>query len=142
DDATHRTRIIDGISALFSTLNQVRADLKNKLKSLATVEGAAEFASQMKLLSQAVINYLDVCDSPDKCEGYLSRVMIQVEELEGKFSDFDEYVLKLGEKREEIYNAFETRRLSLVESRNRRADTLQRSAERILNSVKARVEGM
>nr|MDA3873511.1 DNA repair ATPase [Kiritimatiellia bacterium] len=142
DDATHRTRIIDGISALFSTLNQVRADLKNKVKSLASVEGAAEFASQMKLLSQAVINYLDVCDSPDKCEGYLSRVMIQVEELEGTFSDFDEYVLKLGEKREEIYNAFETRRLSLVEVRNRRADTLQRSAERILNSVKARVEGL
>lgn len=142
DDATQRTRIIDGISALFSGINQARAALTNKIRDLAQVEGSAEFASQMKLLSQAVINYLDVCDSPEKCESYLGRVMIQLEELEGKFSDFDDYVSKLSEKREEVYNAFETRRLSLVEARNKRADTLQRSAERILNSVKGRVDAM
>ncbi len=142
EDATQRTRIIDGISALFSILNQARASLQSAMKQLAKSEGQAEFASQMKLLSQAVINYLDVCDTPEKCETYLSRVMIQLEELEGKFADFDDYVLKLGEKREEVYNAFETRRLSLVEKRNRQADTLQRSAERILNSVQARVEAM
>ncbi len=142
DDATHRTQIIDGISALFSTLNQVRAALQNRIKKMAVQEGEAEFASQMKLLNQAVINYLDVCDSPEKCEQSLGRVMIQLEELEGKFSDYDEYVLKLGEKREEVYNAFETRRLSLVEARNKRADTLQRSAERILGSVKNRVDSM
>jgi len=142
DDATQRTRIIDGISAQFSTLNQVRASLKNAMNRLGKVEGEAEFASQMKLLSQAVINYLDVCDRPDKCESYLSRVMIQLEELEAKFADFEDFVLKLGEKREEIYNAFETRRQSLVEKRNRQADTLQRSAERILNSVRSRVDSL
>lgn len=142
DDATHRTRIIDGISALFSTLNQVRAALQNRIKKMAVQEGEAEFASQMKLLNQAVINYLDVCDSPEKCEQSLSRIMIQLEELEGKFVDYDEYVLKLGEKREEIYNAFGTRRQTLVEARNKHADTLQRSAERILASVKNRMGGM
>ncbi|WFB35850.1 DNA repair ATPase [Kiritimatiellota bacterium B12222] len=142
DDATQRTQIIDGISALFSTLNQVRASLQNRIKKMAVQEGEAEFSSQMKLLNQSVINYLDVCDSPEKCEQSLSRVMIQLEELEGKFADYDEYVLKLGEKREEVYNAFETRRLSLVEARNKRADTLQRSAERILGSVKNRVGAM
>lgn len=140
EDATQRTRIIDGISAMFSTLNQARAALQNKIKALAAVEGEAEFASQMKLLSQAVINYLDVSDTPDKCESYLGRVMIQLEELEGKFSDFDDYILKLSEKREEVYNAFETRRLALVEARNKRADTLQRSAERILSSIRSRME--
>ncbi len=142
DDATHRTRIVDGISALFATLNQVRAALANQQKRLAMVEGEAEFASQIKLLNQAVINYLEVCDSPDKCESYLSRVMIQLEEMEGRFADFDDYVLKLGEKREEIHNAFEIRRLALVEARNRRADTLLRSAERILGSVRTRVAAL
>jgi hypothetical protein len=139
EDATQRTRIIDGISSMFSTLNQARAALQNKVKALAAVEGEAEFGSQMKLISQAVINYLDVSDSPAKCEDYLGRVMIQLEELEGKFSDFDDYVLKLSEKREEVYNAFETRRLALVEARNKRADTLQRSAERILSSIRSRI---
>ena len=142
EDATQRTKIIDGISALFATLNQARAAVGNKLRDLSKVEGAAEFASRMKLMSQAVINYLDVSDTPEKCEANLSRVMIQVEELEGEFSDFDEYVEKLGEKREEIYNAFETRRLSLVEARNKRTDTLRRSAERILGSIKGRVDAM
>lgn len=142
DDATQRTRIIDSISAMFSTLNQARAALQNRIRRLAQSEGAAEFGSQMKLLSQAVINYLDVSDTPAKCESYLSRVMVQLEELEGRFADFDEYVEKLVEKREEVHNAFESRRLALVEARNKRADSLQRSAERILGSIKSRLETM
>ena len=64
----------------------------------------------MKLLNQAVVNYLDVCDTPEKCEEYLTKVMVQIEELEGRFAEFDEFVVQLAEKREEIYNAFETRR--------------------------------
>ncbi len=140
DDATQRTAITDTISSLFGTLNQSRAALQNKVRSLASVEGAAEFGAQMKLLSQAVINYLDVCDTPVKCEQYLSRVMIQVEELEGQFVDFDDYLVKLAEKREEIYNAFESRRLSLVEARNKRADTLMQNATRILNSIRSRAD--
>jgi len=140
DDATQRTTIIDNISAIFATLNQVRAALKNRIQELASVEGAAEFSSQIKLLNQAVINYLDVCDSPEKCENYLSKVMIQVEELEGKFSDFDDFVAELTEKREEIYNTFESRKLKLVEGRSKKSDSLTRSAERILKGVRTRAE--
>jgi hypothetical protein len=95
--------------------------LKRKIKELLSVEGVAEFASQMKLLNQGVVNYLDVCDTPEKCEEFLTKVMIQIEELEGRFAEFDEFVAQLTEKREEIYNAFETRKLQLVEARNRRA---------------------
>ena len=32
-------------------------------------------------------------------------------ELEGRFAQFDDFVLQLSEKREEVYNAFENRRL-------------------------------
>ena len=140
DDATQRTTIIDNISTIFSTVNQARAILKKKIKELASVEGVAEFNSQIKLLNQGVVNYLDICDTPEKCEEFLTKVMIQLEELEGRFAEFDEFILQLTEKREEIYNAFESRKLALVESRNKRANTLMNAADRILKGIQSRVQ--
>ncbi len=142
DDATHRTAIIDNISVIFSKVNQARASLKTKTKALMSVEGVAEFNSQMKLLNQAVVNYLDICDAPEKCEEFLTKMMIQLEELEGRFAEFDEFVVQLTDKREEIYNAFETRKLALVEARNRRATALMNAAERILKGIKTRVDSL
>ena len=142
DDATQRTTIVDNISTIFGVVNQARAALKRKLKELASVEGVAEFNSQLKLLNQGVVNYLDICDTPLKCEEYLTKVMIQLEELEGRFAEFDEFILQLTEKREEIYNAFENRRLALVEARNQRSNTLMSAAERILKGIKNRVDSL
>ena len=139
DDATQRTTIIDNISAIFSTVNQARALLKKKIRELASVEGVAEFNSQMKLLNQSVVNYLDVCDEPAKCEDSLTKVMIQLEELEGRFAEFDEFILQLTEKREEVYNAFENRKLQLTEARNKRANALMNAAERVLKGIQSRV---
>ncbi len=142
DDATQRTTIIDNISSIFSNVNQARALLKKKSKDLLSVEGVAEFNSQMKLLNQGVVNYLDICDSPDKCEEFLTKVMIQIEELEGRFAEFDEFVIQLTEKRDEVYNAFESRKLALVEARNRRASALMSAAGRILKGIKSRVDSL
>lgn len=140
DDATQRTEIIDRISAIFSQVNAARAALKRKIQQLAEVEGQAEFSSQLKLLNQSVVNYLDVCDSPEKCEEYLTKLMVQLEELEGKFAEFDEFIVQLAEKRDEIAGAFESRRMQLVEKRNKRANALADAANRILKGVKNRVE--
>jgi hypothetical protein len=142
DDATKRTDIIDRISEIFSALNQVRARLKHTMHALARGEGEAECHSQLKLLNQAVVNYLDLCDTPEKCEAYLTKLMVQLEELEGKFAEFDEFVLQLADKRTEIYNAFDARKVSLVEQRNKRTNTLMQSAQRVLHSLKARVEAL
>ena len=142
EDATHRTQIIDSISGIFSSVNTARAELKSRIKELMSVEGVAEFGSQMKLLNQSVVNYLDICNSPEKCEEFLTKMMIQLEELEGRFAEFDEFVIQLTEKREEVYNAFETRKLSLVEARNKRATALTSAADRILKGIKARVESL
>ena len=120
-------------------MNRVKAALKNKNKALAQVEGVAEFNSQMKLLGQSMINYLDVCDAPDKCEAYLTKLTVQLEELEGKFSEFDEFIEQLAAQREEIYNAFENKRLQLVEARNKKASSLFAAAERILKVIFSRV---
>jgi hypothetical protein len=140
DDATQRTGIIDKISEIFSALNQVRARVQHASHTLARVEGEAEFHSQLTLLHQAVINALDLCDTPEKCQAHLTRLMVQLEELEGKFAEFDEFIVQLADKRQEIYNAFDARKVALVEQRNRRTNTLLQSAERILQSLKVRIE--
>src|SRR5690606_21510355 len=77
-----------------------------------------------------------------KCEEYLTRLMVQVEELEGRFAEFDEFVLQLTEKREELTSAFESRRMQLVERRNKRAATLAQAADRILKGIKTRVDAL
>ncbi len=138
EDATETTRIIDRISAIYAILNRARAALKNRGQELGQAEGVAEFNAQMKLIDQGVINYLDICDEPEKCETYLTKLLVQIEELEGKFSEFDEFIGLLTEKREEIYNAFEARRVRLVESRNKRAASLLGAAERILQGIQSR----
>ena len=142
DDATHRTQIIDDISAIYSQLNKTRAQLKNKSKALMSTEGAAEFSSQIKLLSQTIVNYLDVCDSPDKCEEYLTKMMVQVEELDGRFAEFDEYIVQLADKREEIYAAFDSKKLQLIEARNRRSTSLATAADRILKGIATRIANL
>ena len=139
EDATQTTAIIDGVSTIYASLNGVRAELRQSRKELAKSEGEAQFSAQMKLLGQAVVNYLDLCDAPERCDEYLTKLMVQLEELEGRFSEFDEDIEELGAKREEIYEAFEGRKQSLLEERSRRANTLVKSAERILGGVQHRV---
>ena len=139
DDPTQTTAIIDQISDIYADLNRIKAKLDNRKKELARVEGIAEFNAQVKLLEQSLINYLDVCDAPGKCDLYLNKLMVQVEELEGRFADFDEFVIQLTEKRDAIYNAFEARRLELVGARNKRASALATAADRILKGIANRV---
>jgi len=141
EDATETTRIIDAVTAVYSTLNQVKAALKKRLKELMASEGAAQFAAQLKLLSQSAASYLDLCDTPAKCEDYLNRISVQLEELEGAFADFEEYTVQLAERRTELYEAFEQRKVALVEQRNRRANALLTAAERILKVIQNRLAG-
>ncbi|MCU4175159.1 DNA repair ATPase [Carboxylicivirga sp. N1Y90] len=139
DDATQTTQIINNISAVYSQFNIIKADLKKQRKGLRAVEAKAEFASQLRLVEQGMLNYLDLCDSPGKADEYLSKLMVQLEELEGKFSDFEEFMESITQKREQVYNAFESKKLSLVEKRNRKTTALQSSAERILKAIRNRV---
>ncbi len=141
EDATETTRIIDGITSVYSTLNQVKASLKKHLLALVEAEGAAQFNAQLKLLGQSASSYLDLCDSPERCDEYLNRLTVQLEELEGAFAGFDEYVGVLAERRTEFYEAFEQRKIALVEQRNRRAAALMGAAERILKVIQNRLAG-
>ncbi len=141
-DPTQTTKIIDGISGIYSQFNLINATLKKKRKKLQSSEGKAEFNAQIKLISQGSINYLDLCDDPDKCDEYLSKLMIQLEELGGKFSEFDEFIEILTNKREEIYNAFESKKVLLIEKRNKKSTSLKSSADRIITGITNRLKGI
>ncbi len=140
EDTTEATAITESISDIYAELNRVRAGVRQQKKELSREEGAGQYQAQVRLLGQAVANYLELCDTPERCDDSLTKVMIQLEELEGRFGEFDEYVAALAEKREEVYGAFETRKQQLLEARNRRAATLEKSAMRVLDGIVRRVE--
>ena len=135
DDTTEQTRIVEGITAIYQVVNQVKEALKNKMRSLMTAEGAAQFNAQILLLSQTATNYLDMSDSPEKCDEYFNNILNQLEDLGGDFADFPEYIEQLDQKRSELETAFEQKRLQLEEARNRKATALVSSAERMLKSI-------
>ncbi len=134
-DPTDRTRILEGISEVFAQLNRVRATMEVRRKSILSEEGSAEFAAQFKLLQQSADSALSRGDTPEACDEQLSRVMLQLEEVESRFSEFDEFIATLTAKREEIYEAFSAKKQTLVEQRQRRAQNLMTAAKRILEGV-------
>lgn len=138
EDATHTTAIVDNISQIFARLNQVKSGLKRHKKDLAGTEAKAEFNAQIRLLDQGIINFLELSETPQQCDNYLTKLMIQLEELESKFVEYDAFIEKLTDKREEIYNAFEGRKKSLLEALNNRTTALQQAADRILGGIQQR----
>jgi hypothetical protein len=141
DDATKRTKIIDDISEIYSKLNKVKAQGRNLRKKLGSSEATAEFAAQFRLFSQSINSALVMADTPNKAEEQLSRLLIQLEELESKFSEFDQFLADIMEKREELHSAFESRKQSLMEEQQRRAQNIFSAAVRILKGVSRRALG-
>lgn len=141
-DATETTRIIEDVSGIYATLNQARSGLRQRIRDLRGTEAVAEFASQQRLLDQTLANYLGLSATPEKCDEFLNKLMMQVEELEARFADFEEFVGELADKRTAFAGAFESRKLELVEGRNRRANGLLSAAERILKGIKHRADNL
>jgi len=139
DDSTRTAAIIEAISVVFSQLNQARAQLKRRMSELRGVEAVAEYGAQVKLIDQGVVNYLELCDKPSRCDEYQNKLLVQIEELEGRFADFEEFVVQLSDKRNDVCAAFEARKLALVEQRNRKASALLSAATRILKGIQHRL---
>lgn len=51
----------------------------------------------------------------EKCDDYFIKLMVQLEELEGKFVEVDVFVIELFVKWEEVYVVLESCKNSLVE---------------------------
>lgn len=140
DDTTQATRIVEKISVIFSSLNEVRAQLKRQIDSLKNKESVADFRAQLTLLEQSIVNFLDLATSPEKCDEYFTKVSVQVEELESKFADFDEFIIKISDKRNELIKAFDGKKAQLIEQINKRTSALEQIGLRILKNVENKAQ--
>ncbi|GGS81123.1 DNA repair ATPase [Nonomuraea spiralis] len=141
-DATVRTSILGRIAEVLAGVNRARAVLDGRRRELLGSEGRAAFAAEFALFGQAVSGALAMADTPDKCDEQLGRLMLQVEGLESRFGEFDDFAAQLAAKRDEVYEAFSARKQTQLDGLARRADRLFASAERILGSVTGRLAAL
>ncbi|WP_328863162.1 DNA repair ATPase [Streptomyces sp. NBC_00306] len=137
-DATVRTSILERIAEVLGGLNRARATLAGRRRDLLDHEGRAEFAAEFALLGQAVTGALAAADSPESCDAQLARLLLQLENLESRFADHDDFLTSVADKRTGIYEAFSARRQTLQDTRARRADRLAESATRVLVAISRR----
>ncbi|QIY91797.1 DNA repair ATPase [Chryseobacterium gallinarum] len=140
EDTSQSTLIIENISLIFARLNQERLELSKRKREISGKELASDFQAQITLFDQSVINFLELSQTPEKCDEYLTKLSIQLEEMETKFIDFEDFIQKIGNKREEVYGHFQNKRVQLTESRNKRTQNLFDAAQRILKSVQTKAE--
>ena len=142
DDPNKRTRMLENIGEILGQQNRARAMLQKKTTTLLEREGKAEFAVQFQLLSQTVTSALAMCDDPESCDDQLTRVMIQLEELESRFAAYDAFLADLTEKREEIYEVFESKKQTLLEDRQRKVHTIADAAGRVIAGIERRANSL
>ena len=140
EDTTQTTRIVEKISLIFASLNEVKAELVRTATALRAQESSGQFHAQLTLLDQSIVNFLDLSTSPEKCEEYFTKVSIQVEELESKFADFDEFITKIADKRDEVIKAFNGKKEMLVAQLNKRTTALEQIGLRVLKNIENKAQ--
>ncbi|MEV6035429.1 DNA repair ATPase [Nonomuraea sp. NPDC052116] len=138
-DATVRTSILGRIAEVLGGVNRARAILDGRRRELLGTEGRAAFAAEFALLGQSITGALAMADTPAKCDEQLGRLMLQLETLESRFGEFDDFAAQLSAKREDVYEAFSARKQTQLDDLARRADRVFASAERILGSITRRL---
>jgi hypothetical protein len=142
EDTTHTTRIVEKISLIFASLNEVKAELVRITTALKSKESTGQFYAQLTLLDQSIVNFLDLSTTPEKCEEYFTKVGIQVEELESKFADFDDFVLKIADKRDEVIKAFNGKKEMLIAQLNKRTTALEQIGLRVLKNIENKAQSL
>lgn len=140
DDATQRTLVVESISAIYARLNQARARAEQRRKSLGSAEAVAQFGAQFALFGQAITSALSLATDPERADEQLSRLMVQLEELESQFGEHEQFLGDILAKREELIEAFETHKQALLDDRQRKAQAVMDAASRILDGLGRRTE--
>ncbi|GLY70792.1 DNA repair ATPase [Amycolatopsis taiwanensis] len=141
-DATVRTKILERVGEVLGRVNRARATADARRRDLLATEGRAAFAAEFALLGQSITGALAVADTPRKCDEQLGRLLLQLENLESRFGEFDDFLAELTAKRTDVYEAFSSRKQALVDEQARRADRLFESADRILTSINRRAASL
>jgi hypothetical protein len=141
-DATVRTAVLEAVAGALGGVNRARAVLDARRRALLEQEGRAGFTAEFALLGQAVTGALAVADTPEACDEQLARLLVQVENLESRFAESDDFLDTLADRREEIHEALSARKQSLADARARRAERLADSAARVLGTVARRAASL
>lgn len=138
EEAPERTIILEKVAEIYAQVNQVKAKSRNKLKAIQATESVAEFGAQFKLFSLSITNAVSVSDTPERCDEELTKLTIQLEEIESQFAENEQYLGEILNKREELYDTFQSLKQTLLDERQRRAQHLYDSAVRVLKSIERR----
>ena len=140
DDPTQRTQVVESLSALYARLNQAKARADIRRKSLGSAEAVAQFGAQFTLFGQSITSALGMATTPEKADEQLSRLMVQLEEIESQFGEHEQFLGDILGKREELLEAFETHKQALLDDRQRKAASVMDAAQRILEGLTRRTE--
>ncbi|MGA4538792.1 DNA repair ATPase [Uniformispora flossi] len=140
-DAAVRTAILADVADLQGGLARARALLDARRRALAEEEGRAESAAQFALLVQTVATAVAAADTPEACDENLARILLRIEDLEGRFPELDEFGDRLAAKRDEVADVFAARRQHLLDERARHTARLTEAAGRMLDGVRRRADG-
>ncbi|MGH3238826.1 MAG: DNA repair ATPase [Spirillospora sp.] len=141
-DATARTAILEHVGEVLGGLNRARAVLDNRRRDLLAHEGRAAFAAELALLDQSIAGSLATAATPESCDEQLGRLLLRLETLQARFAELDHFLAELETKRTEVYEAFSSRKQTLLDDRARRTDRLTESADRILTGVHRRAAAL
>lgn len=140
DDAAQRTQVVEAISGIYAKLNQTRARADQRRRSLGSAEAVAQFGAQFSLFSQAITSALGLATDPERADEQLSRLMVQLEELESQFGEHEQFLGDILSKREELLETFEAHKQTLLDARQRKAQSVVDAAGRILDGLAKRTE--
>lgn len=139
DDTARHTLIIEAVSHVYVLMNQATAQARIRRKTLVASESTAQFAAQFQLLCHSVTHGLSLVDTPQACDEQLSKLLIQLEELESRYGEHEPFSNDLTNKREELLEAFEQHRQSLLDVRQHQTQSLQDAALRIFTGLPRRL---
>ncbi|WP_141586947.1 DNA repair ATPase [Actinomadura sp. WMMA1423] len=141
-DATARTAILERVGEVLGGLNRARAVLDERRRDLLAREGSAAFAAELGLLDQSISGALSASSTPEDCDAQLGRLLLRLETLQARFAEPEEFLAALETKRTELYEAFSSRKQTLLDERARRSERLTESADRILSGVHRRAAAL
>lgn len=140
DNASLETRITENISGIYATINQQRSEAEIRLKEQGSEEAKAQFAARMRLFEQSLANGVGALTNVSDCDGLMTRMLDQLQELESQFGEYDEFLSAILEQRENAHESIEARRQQLQDQQQRRINTLTDAAGRILKNIGRRTE--
>lgn len=140
-DAVQRTTILDRVALLYADINRLRAGAARAAATWARPSLACRVWRAVQAVRPGRGNALELSDTPEKCDEALTRLLAQLEDIEGRFAEQEEFLADIAAQRESVYEPCRPAARNLVDAQQRRAKALADAAARVLDGVPRRIAG-